>query len=268
MEGPPVIFRSMVDWGAGRYERTAADLEPVAEDVVARAAIRAGERVLDVACGTGNAALVAARAGAVVTGVDLAHRLVDVARGRAEEEGLDIDFHVGDAQALPFGDGSFDVVLSVFGIIFAPDPRHAFSEVVRVLRPGGRALITAWTPEGAIAEVSALLGHAVAEATGAPPNRRFAWHDSGAIAELAASHAVDAHFLQDRHVTFTAESAEDYIRGYETDHPVSQEQRPILERAGTYEAVRARALAVLSAANESPDGLAVTSRYRVLELTR
>ena len=258
----------MVDWAAGRYERTAQDLEPVSEDVVARARIQAAERVLDVACGTGNAALLAAKAGAAVTGIDLARRLVEAARQRATAERLDVDFLVGDAQALPFGDGSFDVAVSVFGIIFAPDPKHAFSEVVRILRPGGRALITAWTPDGAIAAMSGLLTRAVADATNAPPSERFAWHEPEAIASLAATHAVDARFLEDGRVTFTADSAEAYLRRFEDDHPVSQLQRPILQRAGTYDAVRARALAVLTAANESSEHFAVTSRYRVLALTR
>ncbi len=258
----------MVDWAAGHYERTAEDLAPVAVDVTARARIQPGDRLLDIACGTGNAALLAAKAGAAVTGIDLARRLVEAARQRATAERLDVSLHVGDAQALPFGDGSFDVAVSVFGIIFAADPKRAFSEVVRILRPGGRALITAWTPDGAIAAMSGLFTRAVADATNAPPSRRFAWHESDAIDNLAASHAVDARFLEDGRVTFTADSAEAYLRRFADDHPVSQEQRPILQRAGTYEAVRTQALAVLTAANESPERFAVTSRYRVLALTR
>ncbi len=258
----------MVDWAAGQYERTAEDLAPVAVDVTTRARIQPGERVLDIACGTGNAALLAAKAGAAVTGIDLARRLVEAARQRATAERLDVDFHVGDAQALPFGEGSFDVAVSVFGIIFASDAKRAFSEVTRVLAPGGRALITAWTPDGAIAAMSGLFTRAVADATKAPPSKRFAWHELDAINNLAASHAADARFLEDGRVTFSADSADSYLRRYEDLHPVSQEQRPILQQAGTYKAVRAQALALLTAANESPDGFAVTSSYRVLALTR
>jgi SAM-dependent methyltransferase len=258
----------MVDWAAGQYERTAEDLAPVAVDVTTRARIQPGDRVLDIACGTGNAALLAAKAGAAVTGIDLASRLTDVARSTAQTEGLDVDFHVGDAQALPFGDGTFDVAVSVFGIIFAPDPKRAFSEVVRILRPGGRALITAWIPEGAIAAMSELFTRAVANASNAQPSKRFAWHEPDTVNNLAASHAADARFLEDGHVTFTADSADAYLCRYEDLHPVSQEQRPILQQAGTYEEVRAQALALLTAANESPDQFAVTSGYRVLDLTR
>src|SRR5205814_9555756 len=113
-----------VDWGAGRYERTAQELLPVAEQVVALARLRGGERVLDVACGTGNAALLAAEAGADVVGLDRAERLVAVARARVPGA----TFVVGDAQALPFADDEFDVAVSVFGVIFAEDPDRAVGE--------------------------------------------------------------------------------------------------------------------------------------------
>src|SRR3954451_6604160 len=99
----------MVDWSVGEYERTAAELEPAARHVVALAAPAPGERVLDLACGTGNAALLAAPAGARVTGLDAASRLVEVARARAAAAGADAEFVVGDALDLPFDDGSFDV---------------------------------------------------------------------------------------------------------------------------------------------------------------
>jgi ubiquinone/menaquinone biosynthesis C-methylase UbiE len=101
----------MIDWGMGHYEHTAAELEPVAERVVSLATLRPGERVVDLATGTGNAALVAAGRGALVTGLDSAPRLIDVARGRAATARLDVSFVVGDIQALPFESRSFDVAL-------------------------------------------------------------------------------------------------------------------------------------------------------------
>lgn len=260
---------TIVDWGAGRYERTAEDLQPAAAEVVARARIQPGDRVLDVACGTGNAALLAARDGASTWGVDLAPRLIEVARERARAALLPVNFDVGDAQALPCGDASFDVVLSVFGVIFAPDPRRAFAEIVRVLRPGGRALITAWTPAGAIARLSGLLAQAVAETRGTPLPSRLAWHEPDAIDGLAAETGVAIRFLEpDGEVTFTASSPEDYLRRYEDLHPASHAQRPILEGAGTYDQVRARALAALTAGNEAPEAFAVTSGYRVIRVER
>src|SRR4051794_10485019 len=113
-----------MDWGQGRYERAAADLEPVAERVVALAGLAPGERVLDLGCGTGNVALLMARAGATVTGVDPSERLVSVARERVPDAG----FVIGSAEALPFDDAAFDVVISVFGVVFAADAERALAE--------------------------------------------------------------------------------------------------------------------------------------------
>jgi SAM-dependent methyltransferase len=123
-------------WSAGDYAAVATHIEPVGERAVRHAGVRAGETVLDVACGTGNARLPAARTGARVTGLDLTPELLARARQRAAEAGLDIDFVEGDAEALPFPDAGFDVVLSTFGVIFAPHPEQAARELLRVLRPG------------------------------------------------------------------------------------------------------------------------------------
>ena len=121
-------------WAAGDYSAIAPHLVSAAEEVVRRAAPGPGEDVLDVACGTGNAAVRAARAGTRVTGLDLAPKLLAIARAQAP----DITWVEGDAQDLPFADASFDVVLSVFGCMFAPDHQRTAREILRVLRPGGR----------------------------------------------------------------------------------------------------------------------------------
>jgi ubiquinone/menaquinone biosynthesis C-methylase UbiE len=120
----------------------------VAEVVVARSGAGAGDVVVDVACGTGNAALLAAVRGARVVGVDGAPRLLAVARERAAAMGVEAEWLEGDLAALPLADGVADVVLSVFGVIFAADPSAALSEVARILRPDGRAFVTAWVPAG------------------------------------------------------------------------------------------------------------------------
>src|SRR6266536_255318 len=120
----------MIDWDLGHYEQAASELEPVAEHLVSLADPRAGERVLDLATGTGNAALLAARSGADVTGLDAASRLIGVARERAAEAGAEASFVVGDLQALPFEDSSFDFALSVVGLIFADDADRAFAEMM------------------------------------------------------------------------------------------------------------------------------------------
>src|SRR6476469_977138 len=183
-----------MDWGLGRYEETARALEPASAHVVDLAQLVRGERVLDIGCGTGNAALCAARAGGEIVGLDPAVLLIEVARERAAAEGFEIDFVVGQAESLPFDDATFDVVMSVFGVIFTADPDRAIREMLRVLRPNGRALVSAWVPTGTIAELMGVFGRAMAAATGSTP-QRFAWHEREAVAEVAGRYgaSVDAY---------------------------------------------------------------------------
>ena len=110
--------------------------------------VRGDDLVLDVACGNGNATIPAAKTGATTTGLDLTPELLEAGREAAAEAGVEIDWVEGDAQDMPFDDASFDVVTSVFGCMFAPDQRRAAAEIARVLRPGGRMVVCAWTPEG------------------------------------------------------------------------------------------------------------------------
>jgi SAM-dependent methyltransferase len=113
-------------------------------------------RVLDVACGTGNLAIPAARAGARVTGLDIAPNLLEQARARAAAESLDIAFDEGDVEHLPYADGQFDVVMSMFGAMFAPRPERAAAEMLRVCRPGGTVAMANWTPEGFVGKMFTL----------------------------------------------------------------------------------------------------------------
>jgi SAM-dependent methyltransferase len=255
-----------LDWGAGEYERTARELEPAAHHVVALAGVGRGERVLDVACGTGNAAIEAARLGARVTGLDAAARLVEVAGARAAAAGVEVAFVVGDAQDLPFDDGAFDCVVSVFGVIFVPDPARAMAEIVRVLAPGGRALVSAWRPEGAVNAMVGVLARGVA-AAGGPRRPPFAWHDPEAVRELAAPHGATVE-SEDGRLVIAGASPEAYFADGETYHPMSLAGRPVLERAGTYPALREEAIAALRAGNEDPAAFRVTSPYRVLRISR
>jgi len=254
----------VIDWGLGHYERSAREIEPVAAHAVAVAAPRPGERVVNLATGTGNAALLAARTGAVVTGLDAAERLVGVACERAADAGADIDFHVGDIQSLPFEDGSFDVALSVFSLIFAPDAEGAFAEMIRVLRAnGGRAVVSVWIPAGPIDAMVGVFGRALAAATGFAP-KRFAWHDDQEVTALARRHGAAARFHSGE-LRIEAESPEAYLAAQD-DHPLSVAGRPVLEHAGTAETVAEQALAVLRAGNEDPSGFKVTSPYRLIEI--
>jgi SAM-dependent methyltransferase len=138
-------------WALGEYDRIADGLTISTDQTMRVAKIRPGERVLDVATGTGITAIAARERGAQVTGIDLTPELLAVARKKARSEGFDdIEWREGDAEGLPFGDASFDVVLSTCGHMFAPDQQRVASELARVTRPAGRAVFLAWTPEGGL----------------------------------------------------------------------------------------------------------------------
>lgn len=255
----------MVDWGTGSYEVTAAEIAPTSDVVVAALAPRAGESVLDAGCGTGNAALLAARAGARVTGVDPAERLVGVARERSAAAGLDATFAVGDATALEFADSSFDAVISVFAVVFAADARAAASELVRVARPHGRILLTAWVPEGTIAA----LGRASAMAAGAVEPRPgwtpTDWSDAATVRGLFGDRAQIE--LAEHTLAFTAPSPQAMLRRFTDHHPLHLSNRAVLEPAGRWEALLAELGAILAAGNEDPAAFRTTSRYRLVTIT-
>ena len=137
-------------WSAGNYDAVAEGIWEVGGVIVNRVGIRPGEEVLDVACGTGNATIPAALAGGTVTGLDLTPELFEAARRRAAEAVAEVRWIEGDAEALPFEGESFDVVISTFGVMFAPRHQVAAAEMARVLRPGGRIGLAAWTPEGSV----------------------------------------------------------------------------------------------------------------------
>jgi SAM-dependent methyltransferase len=142
--------RQSVMWGNGPFERVAETAAGAYDDLVSQLAPQDGERWLDIACGTGAVALRAAKAGAKVTGSDLAPALVERARELAAEEGLDVDFEVGDCEELPYGNADFDVVSSSFGVMFAPDHERTAKELGRVCSPGGRLGLITWRPDSGV----------------------------------------------------------------------------------------------------------------------
>jgi len=156
-------------WSAGRYPAMAPNMLPAIARLVNTAGIDPGNRVLDVGCGTGNAALTARRAGANVVGLDLAHGMLELARDNASLAAeADISWLTGDAEALPVPDDAFDVVLSNFGHVFAPDSTRAGAELRRVTKPGGRVCFTAWSPNGVVGDLTEVLTDHVAEAPSDP----------------------------------------------------------------------------------------------------
>ena len=140
-------------WQSGDYGQIARSIENVAEEFMARQTLPPGLRVLDVACGTGNLAVIAARQGCVVSGVDIAENLLTQARARAADARLNIAFKEGDAEAMPFADSSFDLSISMFGLMFAPRPEKVAAELQRVTKSGGKIALANWTLEGFIGKM-------------------------------------------------------------------------------------------------------------------
>lgn len=173
--------RLKATWMSGDYGHFARYLEPGALEFLSRLSIEPGTRVLDVASGAGQTAIPLARAGAIVTGVDIATNLVEQARARAQAEGLDARFDEGDAEMLPYPDASFDVVLSLIGAMFAPRPELVAAELKRVCRPGGRIIMGNWTPGGFVGQMFKVHGkHVPPPAIMAPPVK---WGDEETVRE-------------------------------------------------------------------------------------
>lgn len=259
---------SAMDWGVGHYERIAAEVLPAAEAVLQAAAPSEGETLVDLGCGTGNATLIAARRGARAIGVDPAPRLLEMAAAGARAEGLSAEFVEGEAAAIPLADGVADVLVSVFGVIFAPDADSAAAEMGRVVSPDGRIAVSAWVPEGAISEAARTGREAVAAALDAPPGPPpFDWHDPEAVSALLGEHGFTVTTTE-HSLAFTAESPRAWLEQQARDHPLSVAGAAVLEPRGELEAVRARMLEIYEAGNEDPDAFRVTSRYVIATAVR
>jgi SAM-dependent methyltransferase len=246
-------------WAAGNFAEVARlTLWPVGQRLVRRVGIGRDEDVLDVACGTGNAALRAAAAGGRTTGVDLTPELFDAGRALAAEAGVEIDWVEGDAEALPFEDRSFDVVLSTFGVMFAPRHAVAAAELARVLRPGGRLGLTAWTPEGATGQMFRALGGY------APPPPPFAqpplgWGDEDHVRALFEGSGVVLEFARETVPLTPFATAEEAVSWSEqTFGPVIM-LKAMLEGRGEWEACRQTLLGLFDPTAQA-EYLVVTGR--------
>jgi SAM-dependent methyltransferase len=206
--------RQQKAWSSGDYGKVGVTLLVMAERLAEAADLRSGQRVLDVACGNGNASLAAARRFGDVTGIDYVPMLLEEARNRAEAEGLAIDFVEGDAEELPFEDASFDAVLSTLGVMFAPNQEKAAGELLRVVRPGGTIAMANWVPDGYIGNLFKTIGKHVPPPPGLKPP--FRWGTEEGLDELLDGGIGS---LQTRRRTFvwrfpSVPHHVDFIRGY------------------------------------------------------
>ncbi|WP_099024765.1 class I SAM-dependent methyltransferase [Mycolicibacterium palauense] len=192
---PPGMDRATEDkhralWGLGDYGVIAGVVEPLGERLVRAAGVGAHDRVLDVAAGTGNAAIAAARTGAAVVATDLVPALLEQGRHRAATVGVDLGWQVANAEELPFGDGEFDIVLSCIGAMFAPHHQRTADELLRVCRPGGTVAMLNWTPEGFVGRLFATMRPFVpAPPAGASPPPR--WGAEEHVRALLGDRAAD-----------------------------------------------------------------------------
>jgi SAM-dependent methyltransferase len=239
-------------WSAGDYPDVARRIEEVAEAAVERSGACAGESVLDVATGSGNAALAAAARGARVTGLDLTPELLEVARRRASESGYEIEFIEGDAEALPFADGTFDRVTSCFGVIFAPGQTQTATELVRVARPGATVVFTGWTPEGVMGAMFKTVGSYMP-----PPPEGMSfpvmWGVEDHVRSLFADTRADLSFER-RNVTFEDESPESWVAYNERVLGPFVMAKAALEPQGRWDALRADLTNLYRERNEATDG--------------
>jgi SAM-dependent methyltransferase len=205
--------RQSVMWGNGPYQRITETLTDIHERVIDALDPAAGDRWLDLATGTGAIAELAAAGGADVTGLDLSPALIETAKERASEQGLDIEYMVGDAENLPFEDGSYDKVSSTFGIMFAPDHEAVARELARVTESGGKLALANWTPQGGLGRMFRVMAP---YQPAPPPSSPFDWGDEPRVRELLG----DEFDLEiEEHVsTLRMPSAEDYWELFSTSY--------------------------------------------------
>ena len=221
--------RQQLTWASGDFGQIGVRLQIVGESLVEAVDLRATDKVLDVAAGNGNASLAAARHFADVTSTDYVPELLEQGRRRAEADRLPIKFQVADAENLPFADGAFDVALSTFGVMFAPNQERAASELLRVVRPGGSIGLANWTPDGFIGR----LFEVVTEFVPPPAGIRspMAWGTETRLVELFGPEAVDIRTKRKTY-WFRYRSAEHWIEVFRAYYGPTLKAFAALDEAG------------------------------------
>ena len=248
-----VKSKQRLAWSAGDYAVVGTTLQIVGESLCEALDLRAGERVLDVAAGNGNATLAAARRWCDVVSTDYVAALLERGRARAGAEGLLVQFEQADAESLPYTDHSFDVVLSTFGVMFTPDQEKAAAEMMRVCRPGGRIGLANWTPASFIGELFKLMGKYVAPAGGV--KSPGLWGTEARLRELFAKR-LDSIAIEGRHFMFRYRNAAHWLEVFRTFYGPMHKAFGALD-AAKQEALAAELIALAERFNCATDGTLV-----------
>ena len=252
-------------WSSGDYAIVGTTLQIVGELLCEALDLRSGQSVLDVAAGNGNVSLAAARRWCKVVSTDYVPALLERARERADAERLDIEFREADAEALPFANDSFDIVVSTFGVMFTADQERAAAELVRVCKPGGKIGLANWTPEGFIGQLFKTIGKHVAPPAGAKPPAL--WGTRARIDELFASHAASLETHQ-RNFVFRYRSPEHWVQVFKSYYGPMLKTFAALEppsQAALYDDL----IALVGQFNRSGDAsMVVPSEYLEIVVTR
>jgi ubiquinone/menaquinone biosynthesis C-methylase UbiE len=248
-------------WASGDYAVVAGRIVLVSELLADAADLRAGSRVLDIACGNGNAGLAAARHGTQVVGVDYVPALLEGGRARAVAEGLDVEFRLGDVENLEFADGSFDAALSVFGAMFAPNHQQTAAEMLRVVRPGGTIGLASWTPDGFIGQMfKVITGHVPAPAGVASP---LLWGTQQHLDELFGTSVTDVRTVQ-RSYTWQFTSPDDFVQYFRRWYGPTLKAFEALDESGK-EALAADLADLARRSDRNADGGPITVPATYLE---
>jgi SAM-dependent methyltransferase len=257
--------KQQVAWSAGDYAVVGTTLQIVGESLCEALDLRAGERVLDVAAGNGNATLAAARRWCDVVSTDYVPALLERGRARASAEGLPVQFEHADAENLPYSDDSFDVVLSTFGVMFTPDQEKAAAELARVCKPGGRIGLANWTPSSFIGELFKLIGKYLPPAAGV--KSPALWGTEERLRELFGSRLGSIEVAR-KHFVFRYRSPGHWLETFRTFYGPMHKAFGALD-AAKQESLAADLIALASRFNRASDGtLLAPGEYLEVVITR
>ena len=260
-----IKHRQQATWASGDFAIIGVTLQIVGESLAEAADIRAGERVLDVAAGNGNATLAAARRFAAVTSTDYVPELLDKGRARVAAEGLQVNFRTADAEDLPFEDGSFDAALSTFGAMFTPDHTRPAREMLRVVRSGGRIGLSNWTPEGFIGQLFKVIGTYIPAPAGL--KSPALWGTEPHIVELFGAQATDIRAAR-KTFNFRYRSAAHWIQIFRDFYGPTHKAFAALDAAGQ-DALAKDITALLNRCNTAgPASLVVPGEYLEVVIER